>query len=361
MPSNKNQHFVPRTYLKGFSPDDKKRTINLFNLDRVRLIFGASIKHQCSGDYFYGDDEQLEEAIQFVERSYAEVVIDIESYQPLTTLHQTVLRRFWLLQFCRTEAAARRALEMTDGLVDFAGPEVEEYRFKIKDAVQTALRIYVEEMSAIDDLKICLVRNDSKVPFITSDDPATLTNRWYFQDSRTTGSNFGLTAAGALAVLPISPKVLMLAYDGDVYSIQKKRGWTRVKKDSDVDALNQLQVFNCWSNVYLRDDVPPNFMTDCFNRCRGNRPDTRHIFNYAILEEETSEGSTYRAVDKEEIPEGESVLFHSQSVHGEPTQWPMFIRYRKNGRVYYNGSGLGYVRRVPSLASDAAGFRQYRS
>ncbi|MCR9261500.1 MAG: DUF4238 domain-containing protein [Pseudomonadaceae bacterium] len=361
MPSNKNQHFVPRSYLRAFSPDEKKRTINLFNLDRERLILGASIKHQCSGDYFYGDDEELEEAIQLVERSYAEVVNDIERYEPVTALHQTVLRRFWLLQFLRTDAAARRSVEMTDAIVDFAGPELEKNRFSIKDAVQTGMQIYAEQMSAIDDLKICIVKNNSKTPFITSDNPATLTNRWHFQDSRTNGSNFGLTAAGALAVLPISPKILMLAYDGDVYSIQKNRGWVQIKGDNDVDALNQLQILNCWANIYLRDDIPVNFIADCADRCRGNRPTNRYIIDYAVLKEKTDEGSIYRTVAKEAIPDGESALVHSQSVYGEPTHWPAFVRYRKNGTVYYNGSAVGYVRRAPATARGARGFRQLRS
>ena len=44
---------------------------NLFNIDRLAFVRNAPVKHQCSGDYFYGQDEKLEKAIRFQEGSYA--------------------------------------------------------------------------------------------------------------------------------------------------------------------------------------------------------------------------------------------------------------------------------------------------
>lgn len=95
MATNKNQHFVPRCYLKAFTQGGENAAINLLNLDRERCIPGAPVKSQCSGDYFYGQDIQLEKAIQSVETEYAAAVARIQ--QPgyrLTDNDRLVLRIF---------------------------------------------------------------------------------------------------------------------------------------------------------------------------------------------------------------------------------------------------------------------------
>ena len=74
MATNKNQHFVPRCYLKTFTNNGENRAINLLNLDRQRAIPAAPVKNQCSGDYFYGQDNLLETAIRAVEGGYGDAI-----------------------------------------------------------------------------------------------------------------------------------------------------------------------------------------------------------------------------------------------------------------------------------------------
>ena len=94
----------------------------MFNLDRQRLISNAAVKHQCSGSYFYGDN-QKEDALQFMEQSYASTLRHISEaqYKALNVRDEIVLRRFWLLQFLRTDASSRRAVEMNNHLGDVTG------------------------------------------------------------------------------------------------------------------------------------------------------------------------------------------------------------------------------------------------
>jgi hypothetical protein len=61
MAGNKNQHFVPKFYLRHFSAD--KKSIHLLNLKSEKPIFGAPLKNQCSRDYFYGEDGRHEKAL----------------------------------------------------------------------------------------------------------------------------------------------------------------------------------------------------------------------------------------------------------------------------------------------------------
>lgn len=48
MAANKNQHFVPRCYLRPFTMDEGDAAIHVFNLDRRKLIPNAPVKNQCS-------------------------------------------------------------------------------------------------------------------------------------------------------------------------------------------------------------------------------------------------------------------------------------------------------------------------
>ncbi len=95
MASNKNQHFVPRCYLRPFSINSDNKEINLYNIDRKRFIERAPIKHQCSKNYFYGDDSRLEKALQFTEGTYASVLRDVlkPGYR-LTDDHRQFFRIF---------------------------------------------------------------------------------------------------------------------------------------------------------------------------------------------------------------------------------------------------------------------------
>ena len=111
MASNKNQHYVPRCYLRAFTEHGDGVRINLFNTDRERVIPLVPTRYQCSRDYFYGTDAELEAAIQLLERSYAEMLRHItQNSYVLTDEDSDLLRRFWLFQYLRTEAASKEPL-----------------------------------------------------------------------------------------------------------------------------------------------------------------------------------------------------------------------------------------------------------
>ena len=77
MATNKNQHFIPRCHLRPFTLQSEGVAISLINLDRKQFIPNAPVKNQCSKDYFYGTDENLENAIQLVESEYGRALNDL--------------------------------------------------------------------------------------------------------------------------------------------------------------------------------------------------------------------------------------------------------------------------------------------
>ena len=214
MATNKNQHFVPRCYLKAFSQNQEGKAINLFNIDRRELILNAALKNQCSRDYFYGDDQQLEDAIQSFEKPYGLVIQEV--LQPgykLTDEHKRFFKLFWLLQNLRTESASRRQVEIFEGVNSTVGMP-QGFIPSMKQAVLQAMCVFAEHMDIVDDLEVCLVKNKSEIKYVTSDDPAIMANRWHQFDRRTRGMSFGTGASGLLAILPLAENIVFVVSAG---------------------------------------------------------------------------------------------------------------------------------------------------
>jgi hypothetical protein len=360
MATNKNQHFVPRCYLRPFTLESANVAINLFNVDRRRFIEGAAVKHQCSSNYFYGKDLRLERALQLTEGAYSVALMAIQSPGYfMTDEHRVLLRRFWLLQHLRTEAASRRAVEMAAESRKVIGATGKEFNLGIRDAVLIAMRSFVESIDSVDDLKVCLFRNRTGVPFVTSDDPAVLTNRWHLVDKRTESRSFGLHSAGSIFLLPLSPEILCVGYDGEVYGVPHERGWVSVRHAADIEALNQHQYLNCRANIFVRDSAHSELVRRGYDAVASVRPESRFRTVYAVRDTDEGGFARFRAADPVvEAHRREEAIIHTESIHACPTSWPRQIQWRHKGYVYSNGSGVGYLRRARIPADALSPFQR---
>jgi hypothetical protein len=347
MASNKNQHFVPKCYLRPFSADESASSINLFNLAQGRSIHSASIRGQCSSNYFYGDDPELEKALQFAEGSYASFLRQLaEPNYRLTNDHVEILRYFCLLQYCRTDAQARRNLAFMSGMTDvaFNGSTPTEYLVTAKQAVQMAMRIFADSMSLVDDLKVKLVRNRTKTDFITSDNPSIHTNRWHLQSPKARGHSPGISNAGIILLLPLTPRFLCLIYDGDVYTVDHNNHWVDVGRADDVESLNDHQFLNCQSNVYFSNWQTADEIQRAYTTASARRPAKRHEIITAVLDRRYEQGKRYKVVPPGDAKRDEEGLIHVREVFPHPARWPRFLRIRSDAKVYSNSTGTGFLR-----------------
>ncbi|MDC7675554.1 DUF4238 domain-containing protein [Asticcacaulis machinosus] len=348
MPFNKNQHFVPRCHLKPFSKDGDGLAINLFNLARRRVVIDAPVKSQCSSDYFYGKTPHLESAINTVENGYAKILPTLlHPNGPITGAQSLVLRRFMLLQYLRTEARAKafakNVLAMTN--VPAFDIEVPAFREVLDECIQSAMLEFGDRMKIVDDLKVCLLRNQSKLEFVTSDNPAILANRWHQNDVRTRNRSLGVGRAGTKLMLPLSPQIYCVLYDGDVYSIANSGGWVDVEKSDDVRKLNEHQVLHCASNIYFRGSHTGEEIADLFERVGHRRLLEPMKIVHSVLRHQDDKGKRYDVVLKDEIKQGEEALVHVSTQHPIPSGWPSFLKRRIGGQVATNGTFAGYTRR----------------
>jgi hypothetical protein len=351
MASNQNQHYVPQCYLRQFSASDSGSAINLFNIDSGKFIQGAPIKNQCSKNYFYGDDLALEKAFQPIEGQYSSVIKQIKSVgYKLSDEHREFLKFFWLLQYVRTEAASRRDIELMKGMNEAIGDEAYAYRIELKEAVKASVRRSSQYIDILSDLKVCLLHNKTKLDFITSDDPAILTNRWYLQNARTKGMSFGLGSAGNILLLPLTDKIIMLSYDGHIYNIPHKNGWINITNQRDVKAINEHQLLNCRANIFVRTPEQARLIAVSFDAIKANKPKFRHKINYAIFDGVEPNGDTrFKTADKEQFQQHEQSLMNCQKVNIIPSSWPSVLTWRLKGIAYSNNSGSCYIRQSEAL------------
>jgi hypothetical protein len=359
MASNKNQHFVPRCYLRPFTVEADGKAIHLVNLDLEKPIFGAPVKGQCSGDYFYGDDLVLEKRLQAFEGHYATRLAGIltPGYR-LTDEDGDLLREFWVLQHIRTEAASRSVVEIYDQMDDEIGPLPAGATTDIKGAVQTAMKIFFEVRGVLSDLNVRLIRNLTARPFITSDDPAVMTNRWYLTDARVKGVAPGLQNAGMTGLLPLSPKVMAVIYDGDLHSLPHLHGWLDLTCEADVDAFNEHQVLNCYANLYFGGQASAGYVTELTVRLAARRPAARFVLEHLVLDHEDGETKTYRVGTAEEAKAAENSIVHTAGVLPAPSRWPSQLKWRAGGTVYGTGTGAGFLRRA--TRDDGGAYKKLR-
>jgi hypothetical protein len=358
MASHKNQHFVPRCYLRPFTLHGSGLTVNLYNIDKQHSIPNAAEKGQCGRNYFCGKDLLVEKLLQKSESLYADAVRKITMHgYALQDNERVVLRNFCVLQYSLTEAAAQRTALVQSDMADivFDGNVPTNLRTSVKDAVQVNMNAFSDTARVISDLKVVLVKNRTDLSFITSDDPAILTNRWYIQSKIAQHRSFGLGSSGALFLLPITPKIFCVIYDGDVYSMPHDCGWIDFYKRSDVDLFNEHQLLNCAANIYFHEWGDAAYVDQLYGLVMRMRPHVRHELFVSILCHEDDWGKKYRVVNRSEISEHKDVLLHMKDNRPRPSHWPSLIRWRENKRVYSNGSGAGYVRR--SQVKEGDGYR----
>lgn len=346
MPNNRKQHFVPKSYLRAFSVDPDRRSINVHNVHKTTSIQAASLKNQCAKPYFYGRSPTLERAIQAIEGPYAPAVGHLRAGGSVTPAVDLVLRRFMLLQHVRTEVAARDGAEMTMAVLDLPGSDlpVPSPRERIALAVQAAMFEYQQNMRLVDDLKLRILRNTTDRPFVTSDNPAVMTNRLHQQ--RLAGrTSFGWKAAGAILLMPLAPELAAVLVDGDVYAVQHSGGRVDVSRRSDVDAINEHQFLNLRENAYFAEWRHREFVAESAAAAEPRRPEDRHVVRHAVLEGSDDWGERFAEAPVSDIRDGRKRLVVVRPNRPCPGDWPSMLRFRPRATAWSNGTREGLVRR----------------
>lgn len=336
--------------------------INVFHQSGIRGISNAPVKGQCSRAYFYGSDLELELLFQGVEGDYASIIRKLlQDEESLDAGDLRNLRAFCHLQMGRTEAAVLRTSVMVQGVDEITHRGFEEHR---KDALDVShqtmlnrtLRSYLLQLDSTKDLEVCILTNKTRRDFVTSDDPAILTNRLMVQ--RLGNTPAGAVSSGTQIFMPLTPRHCLVCYDLASYAAQNRRGYLiPLVKEIDVRAVNELQFIRCKDTIFFRNwgDLPE--IQSNFSKSRSRRPSAWVEF-WVGLPEKVSGDRRFRAAAPDEIKGAAHKMIVHKNVNVCPSQWLSVLPYRQIIYGLTNGSGLGYVRLGQSQVFSGVRFKK---
>lgn len=265
---HKKHHYVPRFYLKLFS--ENGRSINLFNIRTQRSVLDGALKNQCYRDYFYGKDPQIEKSLSLVEGQISQILNKVHSKNILPDRgspdHITLLM-YILIQHARTAYSAEMYDEQADKIIkhlvapklegmNYSSERIASVRVTLENPARFALSVAAPHYPLLVDLKLKLIRATGAHEFITSDNPVVFYNQ--FLSFRKLASNTGLVSKGLLIFFPISPKQLIILYDGAVYGVGSKScNVINISDLSEVEQINRLQFVSASENIYYFDKSFP--------------------------------------------------------------------------------------------------------
>ena len=256
----RRQHYVPRFYLKFFSWDDRK-IINIYNISRKEIIFNAKLAKQCYEDYFYGKDLIIDNSLGTIEDVAPLIIKNIihnkSTPAPSSTEYQIILL-YVLHQYARTKSSA----EIYNEFINKLGKILIKKSGKMTDDELDCIQIRytnptIKPLGDISlasplamDLKCKILINETKLNFITSDNPVVFYNKAL--ENIDYGNNVGIAIQGLKIIFPISPKHILLFYDDKIYKVGKKRQlFSYIFKENDVRQFNKLQWLNAHKNIFF--------------------------------------------------------------------------------------------------------------
>jgi len=357
VPAQKNQHFVPRCALKPFTLNGEGLAINVYNIVRNRAISNAPVKGQCARDYLYGkEDLRGEQLLARLEGQYSRILDQLTAGGPLPASDKEWLLLFILIQLRRTDLAIQQMRQWGQSMEEAVFRRYPERRPQDMrtdvDLMRLSLRLGMQLTEYVKDLKVVIFRNRTDIDFITCDNPAVLTNRFHFQRLKT--NQFGVSNSGAILTMPLTPRLSATCYDGGVYSIPNASGtpFVDVKRDSDVEAINQLQHLAASKNIYFsRWEDRSRIASEAakVSQQRANAIPKTTVF---IRDPEFPQAENYRTGTPEEELAAREALVATAFQYPEPSAWPSQLKFRDKPKTFSDGSAAGHRRKPEWLIPE---------
>jgi hypothetical protein len=361
MADYKNQHFVPKCLLRQFAADEMQRSLNVLNIRSERLISNASLKSQASSNYMYGKDLTLEHHLGKLEGAFDIVLKQIAAGASPSEGDLEQIRFFMYLQFRRTEMAVKRLKHAYDSMEakvfgDDGGAPTPP---SVYELTIDSLRLCVQTVGSIQDLKLRIINNKSRCDFVISDDPVTFANRYASQ--RLGSPGFGAQSSGVLFLMPLTPRYAAICYDNQIYTAPDLvDGRLEVKRDEDASAINEFQFLKAAENIYFKDWSTRQQVADDYARHKASRRDDWSEITVLVPDDAGRDGAhrqedgtiqNYRIGTREEGKAAGSALLKMSFVYPDPSSWFPQLKYRSKPKTFYNGTGIGHVRKEEWLRS----------
>lgn len=304
----RQQHYVPKFYLKNFSVRGEGKSIVLFQPQKKRFVQSAPLKSQCCRPFFYGRDGQMEEALSRMEGVAATLLRTIRQHRELPAQHSTewfILLHFVLLMSSRNPVSAEQHVisnaQIYQALNDLShGLIAPDPTITSEEALKMALNHVETDVMFCKDLWMKLLVNDTETPFISSDYPVVRYNQ-YLEGRKWPGAHTGFGIVGLQLFWPLSPHQQLVIYDGLTYKVGSKREVAvPLSRSEDINQLNLLQMLNCDRIVYGNEMAEERYFNELSAQTssylQANKPKTEVVPVTLIVDGERRQQEVIRQV-----------------------------------------------------------------
>lgn len=343
MPHLKNQHYVPKFYLRNFSRDPQRRSVSLLNLASQKYVPVASVRDQCAEDYFYDRTGRGEAAFGGIEGAMAakfRELLKAPSFS-LRPLDKFLYCFFIGLQDARTARAEKEFFELTAGVesykTEFAkrvGVTPKPEKLPTRQEALLRIAVVARAFLMLLDLTFVVVRNESGHEFITSDHPVVRRNNFILPNGRP--ALRGFANSGLIIFLPINPETMLLAFDPNIYSASSSGGVVVTSDAKFVRSANLAVAADAMVNVFASPSVKADELRSLYTDIHGVRETPKWTF--VEMRQSKSKGLYVRADDPRVDAEAKGSLL-SFTENAQRTELrPPFLR-RKHATAYYFDDG----------------------
>ena len=219
MTEKKNQHYIPKFYLRNFSYQKNKKQIGIFNINNQFFFQTAKLKSQGSKNFFYGYDGVIEETLANIEGFLSQTLNEIIESKIIPNKNSD--RHIKLLSFItltdlrnpiRIEGFKMKLKDMKENLLKL-DPNVDVEKFvpnpTHEEVVELMLSNFVEMIDFISDLDYKLLINKTKKPFISSDFPIVKYNQ-FLEQKKWQHSKSGFGTVGLQIFVPLNSELTLM-------------------------------------------------------------------------------------------------------------------------------------------------------
>ena len=247
MAEKKNHHIVPQSYQRLFSNDGKN--IGIYVIKKNLIINLSPIKNTMSKDYFYSKDQTIEDSLSDIERLCMLAFHKLENNHDYS-LHEVErlnILEYVMIQLGRTAYMSKKLSDDVNEMsleifkrcsgVKQLDPHLE---FRFNEPPLFSLNVFAGMKINMADLSFKLVCIDTKCNsyFITSDCPAFIINP-YFDYLGYAGVKI-LGYKGVCLMMPLTPKLMILFYDSNIYKVGNRKGKVVISEPKDIETINML-------------------------------------------------------------------------------------------------------------------------
>ena len=299
-PVVREQHFVPRHYLRQFGYPGTER-ISLARIDPFKYAINASIGDQCKEDYFYGEDGEVDKLMQIAENDLAPALRTVCCGNSFDYQHLNALTVLTVLLRLRTRKAAKEAglipqrefYEVTQAGIDaghIPAPKGGWTRdmVDVEGASGLLIGFTIECWMELFTLTPKLLLAPASAVFVTSDHPVILLNQ-FAEGADPLRSFCGFTQSGLQILLPLSSGHCLFLFDPATYQVPNNPGQVINLSQAEVETINALQIQSAERCIYFNDTVPESVAKNLVENYRGLRvpiEDSLRVYPGANSDEE---------------------------------------------------------------------------